>query len=115
MKQHVLPNRHKCEIDDKKIIDYLLNLQHRDGGPKAKFFIRFGFSIICWRNLCVALKQHAVNNLVVEMVESEYGKKYVVTCEIATPDGRNPCINTVWIVVDEAFPRLIAAYPEAAG
>jgi len=31
-----------CIIEDAKVRDYLLNLDHEDGGPKAKFFIAGG-------------------------------------------------------------------------
>ena len=39
------------------------------------------------------------------------GIKYEVECSLATPDGRNPCIRTVWISQAEQPPRLITAHP----
>jgi hypothetical protein len=33
-------------------------------------------------------------------------------CEIKTPDERNPCIVTVWIVENgQEVPKLVTAYP----
>ena len=39
--------------------------------------------------------------------------KYVVRCAVETPDGRNPCIVSVWAIeeADRTRPRLLTAYP----
>lgn len=39
-----VPNCWDAEISRNKIADYLLCLEHPEGGPKARFFISWGFS-----------------------------------------------------------------------
>ena len=58
-----------------------------------------------------ALAQHPVVNAVAKRSQSPHGTKYEVRCGIASPDGRNPCITTVWIVEGEGGPRLVTAFP----
>lgn len=44
-----------------KIVDYLLNLNSKDGGSKMKFFPTRGFSVEDWSILADALRDHAGN------------------------------------------------------
>ncbi|MEJ0070344.1 MAG: DUF6883 domain-containing protein [Pseudomonadota bacterium] len=39
-----LPDPHRLRVETKKVLEYLLNLDHEMGGPKAKFFKGVGFS-----------------------------------------------------------------------
>ncbi|WP_409565099.1 DUF6883 domain-containing protein [Methylobacterium sp. J-090] len=34
-----------------------------------------------------------------DVIRSRWGTKYVVRCNVETPDGRNPCILSVWNVL----------------
>ena len=44
--------------------------------------------------------------------DTGFGVKYKLSCEIQTPDKRNPCIITIWIVeAGMKAPKLITAYP----
>lgn len=58
-----------------------------------------------------ALLDHPVGNEVHEARSGPYGTKFVVRCTIDTPDGRNPCIQTIWIDDGDGMPRLVSAYP----
>ena len=40
-----LPNKESAVVEDKKIIEYLLNESHPKGGGKAKFFLSKGYNI----------------------------------------------------------------------
>ncbi len=41
-----------------------------------------------------------------------YGTKFVVRCSIETPDGRSPCVFTVWMREEgNDLSRLVTAYP----
>lgn len=52
-----------------------------------------------------------LNNPVIDQISGPYGETYVVRCSLGTPDGRNPCIITVWIVQkSDPNPRLVTAY-----
>ena len=108
-----LPNKENSNVEDKKIKGYLLNLEHKDGGPKANFFFRFGFSLEDIEPFRTSLLNHAINREVETLTEDEYGETYTLVCEIETPDSRNPCIKSVWIInKGEERPRLVTAYPE---
>lgn len=107
-----MPNNTKVAVDQSKITDYLLSDTHEIGKHKAVFFKSFGFENNSPTIFEEALKTHAIEREIVTNDDSPYGKKYKLECDIETPDQRNPCIVSVWIVdniTDE--PRLITAYP----
>ncbi len=91
-----LPNADKATIQTEKITRYLLNFDHEDGKTKAEFFVRFGFDPDDWQVLEQALLQHAVENPVVDVTETEFGVKYTLEGGLTCPDGRKPGIRTVW-------------------
>ena len=107
-----LPNADKAFVEPAKITDYLLSLSHPDGKGKAKFFMKFGFSVAEIKSLETSLLNHAVTQPVIVAQKSEHGVKYVLECTVQSPDGRNPCIRSVWIVdTGNISPRLVTAYP----
>ena len=85
-------------------------MEHPAGGPKARFFIARGFALDAWDRLQAALIAHARVNAVTRAIETEWGIRYTVECNCPTPDGRNPCIRTVWQMEGDA-PRLLTAIP----
>jgi hypothetical protein len=99
------------EVSKRKIRTYLLNVRHKTGGPKARFFRSRGFSEAEWRVFDTALKHHPVNNPIEGEEQTDYGLKLTIRCQIQTPDGSNPCIRTVWMVEADTAPRLVTAYP----
>jgi hypothetical protein len=106
-----LPGLAAIQVDDVKVRDYLLNPHNPQNGGKSGLFTRLGFSRERWAELAQALRQHPVVNDVVSTVESSHGVKYVVECALHTPDGRNPCLRSVWIMQPgRAGPRLVTAY-----
>jgi filamentous hemagglutinin len=100
-------------VAQEKISHYLLNPDHRVGGPKARFFLGVGFSLDQWSRMAAALNSHPEANPV-EEIATRFGTKYVVRCNVATPDGRNPCIVTVWMQEQDDPARLVTAYPARA-
>lgn len=107
-----LPNAEASFIDASKLTDYLLSSSHPVGKGKAKFFKAFGFTVEAADQMKDALLRHVKTRPVVEQTKSEHGVKYVVECGIDTPDARNPCIRSVWIVeAGQVNPRLVTAYP----
>ena len=108
-----LPNAEQARVDRAKVVDYLLSTEHREGGPKAGFFLRFGFTREHWEDLMDALRLHAARHEVVRVVPTEHGVRYVLDGILETPDGRNPIVRTVWqIDSGDDLPRLISAYPD---
>lgn len=100
-----------CVVSDSKISDYLLSEHHKEGRSKARFFLALGFSLSKRQVLSDSLIEHAVRNEIAERVENAWGTKFIVRCSFNTPDGRNPCIVTVWIEQANSPPRLVTAYP----
>jgi hypothetical protein len=79
--------RGPLRIPTEKIVAYLLNLDHRKGGLKARFFLSFGFTreepgvMAETRRRC--LRPRTLERVIVEG-------------EIVSPDGRNPRVRAVW-------------------
>lgn len=107
-----LPNNNLSFVADNKITDYLLSDIHAIGKYKADFFKRFGFDIADIDTFKGSLIQHSIDRDIVKTKGSDLGIKYELKCEIKTPDERNPCIVTVWIVeIGMKEPKLVTAYP----
>lgn len=106
-----LPGIANIAVGAAKITDYLLNPTHPIGGAKAQFFLAFGFSQSDWIALKKSLLDHPRNNPVATHVSTSQGEKYTVSCSRVTPDGRNPCVVSVWIIEPDSNPRLVTAYP----
>jgi len=65
-----------------------------------------------WEELAQALLRHAVELEVMRVNKSRHGTKYVIQGRLATPDGRNPVVRSVWIIEKgEIGARLVTAYP----
>lgn len=83
-----LPGVQQAIVDEAKVRDYLLSLEHPIGRFKAMFFGAQG---------------------------SAFGQKYKVRGILEGPSGGRAEIVTVWIVLDgEAAPRLVTAFPGEA-
>jgi len=93
-----LPGVAHATLDDSKITHYLLDSAHPIGADKAEFFTSFGFSQQNWADLKRAPLDHPQTNPIISQTITRYGEKYVVSCSLITPDRRNPCIVSVWIV-----------------
>lgn len=106
-----MPDADKATLDIRKITHYLLQADHQDNGGKAKFFAACGFDQSTIDEFKAALLAHPVNNALKTTTVIDAGRKYVVECRLATPDGSNPCIRTVWIDDGAGEPRLVTAYP----
>lgn len=103
-----LPNRERRRVSGRKVAAYLLDLDHPDGGPKARFFRAFGFDEA---TLEEALMRHPELHPVDATLLGRHGRKYVIRCSLPSPDGRDPCILSVWILRTDGVPDLVTAYP----
>ena len=106
-----LPFADRALVEEKKILEYLLNPDHPVGGSKAKFFVARGFTSAEWAEFRSSLISHAQTNAPTRRVRTEWGLRYTVECNCSTPDGRNPCIRTVWEIGADERPRLLTAIP----
>lgn len=107
-----LPNSANLLIEREKILDYLLNPNHRFGASKARFFVRFGFDPEHWQRLAEALRIHGQSHNVKHVRQTSFGPRFEVEGTLNTPDGRSPQVRSVWQQDHGAVaPRLITAYP----
>jgi hypothetical protein len=106
------PNSDRAIIDPSKVARYLLSGTHPIGWAKAQFFKRFGFREDNPSELSTSLLAHVRDNAVAKTEASAFGTKYRVDGPLASPDGRNPHVSTIWIIAeDEAVPSFITAFP----
>jgi uncharacterized protein DUF6883 len=111
---NVVPNCERSTIEPAKVSRYLLSGTHPIGWAKAQFFRRFGFREDAPEELMQALLAHVRANAVVETETSAFGIKYRVDGPLASPDGRDPIVSSVWIVIEgdtDAIPRFVTAFP----
>jgi hypothetical protein len=98
-----------------KITAYLLSETHATGKHKCAFFKAFGFSPAGPDALAMALRAHPLKHAAAETKPTIYGMRYVVECSLQSPDGRNPCIVSVWQMNAEGLPGFVTAYPRVTG
>ncbi|WP_348273107.1 DUF6883 domain-containing protein [Methylobacterium sp. ap11] len=103
-------------IEPRKISHYLLNETHQAGGPKARYFIRFGFSPADPNRLAFALLEHPTKgDLVRDETSSAGDRKLIFEGPIQSPDGRAPRVRTVWSVRPDGHARFVTAVPLTRG
>jgi hypothetical protein len=68
-----LPNAANATIEDQKIINYLLDLNHPQGARKARFFMARGFDAGRWSELKAALLDHPQVNQVSSQSSNLHG------------------------------------------
>ncbi len=94
-----------------KITQYLMNPDHEEGGPKQAFFIRFGFSADQVEVMTASLTAHPDLHPIETTSDDRWGTTLTIRCSVPTPDGRDPCIRTVWMVrKGETDARFVTAY-----
>jgi hypothetical protein len=112
MSGSILPYAAAARVADAKVRDFILDAAHPDNKGRAAFYIGIGFTRQQWHLLRDALLAHPQNNSVIGAVSTEFGTKYRVRCSIASPDGRNPCIDTLWVIDHgSTVPASMTTYP----
>jgi hypothetical protein len=108
-----LPNVQSATVPERKLTHYLLNPAHVAGGSKARFFLRFGFTVAEWRQMAEALLRHARENEVADMEQTARGTRYVVDGLLAAPDGSLLNIRSAWYIDlrGDGGPRFVTAHP----
>ena len=107
-----LPNADRATVAEPKITRYLLNPAHPAGGSKARFFLRFGFTVAGWEQLAAALLNHAREHEVAETEQTQHGIRYVVDGPLTAPDGTRLNIRTAWYINPGGdAPRFVSAHP----
>ena len=111
MSDERLPQPDALIVEETKVVAYLLNRDHKQGGPKAKYFLNRGFSTEDWGLMADALRAHGATQPVITTTATTFGRKFTVECQIKTPDGKDPCILSAWIQEGDKAPRLVTAHP----
>jgi hypothetical protein len=108
----MLPNAHRAFVDPRKVRDYLLSFEHREGRYKAAFFFNLGYSRRRWARLHSDLIEMARTADAEVGERTPYGQKYVTAGLLTGASGRQAEIVAVWIIrSDEDFPRLVTVVP----
>ena len=107
-----IPDANRAVVEDAKVRDYLLNLEHPDGGSKAIWFHSLGYDRNEWQCLAADLLAIAQNCTAFHTETNAFGVKYKALGAIGRPEFRPGVVLTVWIVEDDDPPRLVTAYPE---
>ena len=107
-----LPNPERAVITPDKLVQYLLDTEHKRGGHKARVLLEFGYHVAHWQQLRSDILQFHVPADVESIRQTLYGTRYVIRAPLPTPNGRVLTIKTVW-QIDEGtdFPRLITLFP----
>ena len=115
-----VPNAAFAEIAEAKITKYLLNLEHKKGGSKAKAFLAKGFSLNEWMVLGNALLAHILAYEVTNIDDIPLGEtiplgqSYAVEGYMLTPSGSQIYVRSCWTILHadpNQTPRLGSAYP----
>ncbi len=108
-----IPNASQAVIAPEKLRDYLLSLEHRRGGTKARVLRSMGFRADNWPELESEIR---VRHLTAEAditTESGYGPRYEIVAPLVGPNGRAVRFRSIWQIDSGTDrPRLITIYPE---
>ena len=108
-----VPNADRAVIATDKLRDYLLNLDHRRGGSKARLLHAFGYRAEDWRRLEEDLRQQHLPEEADCTSDTDYGVRYEIVADIETPRGRSLRVRSIWqIDTGTDTPRLITIVPE---
>ncbi|MGE0742561.1 MAG: DUF6883 domain-containing protein [Hyphomonadaceae bacterium] len=106
-----MPHAHLAFVERPKLVSYLLNRGHEEGGPKANFLEAIGFDLTLPEALEAALLAHAAAHDATE-IATPFGVKYHVDGVLISPAGRSAYVRTVWqIDAGSVAPRFVTLRP----
>jgi hypothetical protein len=108
-----IPDADSAVVPSAKITDYLLNLSHPVGGPKARWFLALGYKLDQPEQLASDLQclVRTSDQFVVET--TSFGVKYKVKGSLTSPTGQVADIVAVWIIeMGSSEPRLVTVVPD---
>lgn len=98
-----------------KLENYLLNLEHKKGGPKAKFFIEtLGYTKNNSKQFYEAVKESIDGKNPFKISKTEFGLKYEFHEKIKGRNGKEIEANVIVIIQKDngkRVYRIISAYP----
>lgn len=93
-----LPNAQNADVSDKKLLSYLLDLNHLQNQGKAAFFKIVGFTLINPDDLRVAFLSQIAANDVTKIINTNFGTRFVIEGLMSCPNGKKYPIRSVWFV-----------------
>jgi hypothetical protein len=107
-----IPNADGAIIAREKIVEYLLNLDHPDGGSKAALLTHCGFSADRPSELENALREQHLPLEARAGKPSAFSEKFEIIGPLVGPLDR-VMVRSIWIIRHgERVPRLITLVPE---
>jgi hypothetical protein len=108
-----LPNAINAIIEEDKLVEYLLNVNHRRGGSKARLLMSLGYIAQDWQRLDNDLRRQHLTVDVVEQRLTVWGQRYDLVAPLTGPAGDTVIFRSIWqIDLGSDQPRLITMYPE---
>ena len=108
-----IPNAQSAFIPPEKLADYLLNVTHPVGGPKARWFISLGYHPDSPDRLGDDLLEIVRDSSEYVDKVTRFGVKYTVRGQLESPNGSRANVRSVWITeTDMPQPRFVTAYPD---
>lgn len=108
-----LPNLERAVIAQDKLVEYILNTEHKRGGAKARLLAEFGYKREDWQTLERDIRIYHLGKEVDQVRRTAYGVRYEIRAPLQTPNGRSLFVRTIW-QIDEGtdIPRLITLVPD---
>jgi uncharacterized protein DUF6883 len=105
-----LPNAENVIVDDAKVRDFLLSLEHPVGRFKARVFLAAGYQRSAWQRLRDDLLAMATVIDVKPTHTDQFGRRFAGVGAQNAPSGNPLLVVAVWLISSEAAgPRLITA------
>lgn len=90
-------------IPPRKITHYLLNPDHKDGGPKYRYLRPIGFDKSRPHELEAAIREHVAKYQAFQALTDQYGTRYNTEGPILGPNGETRQVTTAWILKPDGF------------
>lgn len=108
-----LPNADQAVVEESKVVEYLLNVNHRRGASKAKALLSLGYNPGSSHLFINDIKQQHLSGDVVEVRKSPWGERCDIVAPLTGPSGDTMMFRSIWqIDLGSDRPRLITMYPE---
>lgn len=100
-----------------KFTKYLFDLNHKDGGGKAKFFIEtLGFDPQDWRFLAAQFYEGLLlsepRDLEVKHWQQDFGAKFNAYVRVRSRTGADAIVRAGWMLRPGQLPQLVTAFPD---
>lgn len=108
----LLQDEYEFICEKQKIVNYLLNTMHPEGGAKAKFFIAtLGINQNDWEYLSNQITDAMEDAILFRLENNQYGIKHRAIIKIKGRNEKTAFLETGWEIKEGKSARLLTAYP----